>query len=84
LSEIKLDDSIKEELVENIKKYFDKELQQKLGSFDAQFLLEFFSAQMGCYYYNQGLADGLKIFENKMEDVVEGLFELEKAPATSK
>jgi uncharacterized protein (DUF2164 family) len=39
---------------------------------------------MGCYYYNQGLADGLKTFENKMEDVEEGIFELEKVPPSSK
>jgi uncharacterized protein (DUF2164 family) len=84
LSEIELDDSAKAELVVKIKKYFDEELQQELGGFEAQFLLEFFSAQMGCYYYNQGLADGLKTFENKMKDVEEGIFELEKAPLTSK
>ena len=84
MPQIELDDSVKEELVVKIKKYFDEELQQELGGFEAQFLLEFFSAQMGCYYYNQGLADGLKTFENKMEDVAEGIFELEKVPPISK
>jgi uncharacterized protein (DUF2164 family) len=78
LAEIKLDDSVKVEAVAKLQKYFSDELQQEIGSFDAEFLLDFFSKQVGGYYYNQGLADALKSFESKMEDVGESIYQLEK------
>ena len=78
LVEIKLDDSVKAEVVAKLQKYFKDELQQEIGSFDAEFLLDFFSKEVGGYYYNQGLADALKSFENKMEDVGESIYQLEK------
>jgi uncharacterized protein (DUF2164 family) len=78
LAEIKLDDSVKVEAVAKLQKYFSDELQQEIGSFDAEFLLDFFSKQVGGYYYNQGLADALKSFESKMVDVGESIYQLEK------
>lgn len=78
LVEIKLDDSVKVEVVAKLQKYFEDELQQEIGSFDAEFLLDFFSKEVGGYYYNQGLADALKSFETKMEDVGESIYQLEK------
>jgi uncharacterized protein (DUF2164 family) len=78
LAEIKLDDSVKVEVVTKLQKYFQDELQQEIGSFDAEFLLDFFSNEVGVFYYNQGLADALKSFESKMEDVGELIYQLEK------
>ena len=78
LAKIKLDDSVKVEVVAKLQKYFQDELQQEIGSFDAEFLLDFFSKEVGGFYYNQGLADALKNFESKMEDVGELIYQLEK------
>ena len=78
LAEIKLDDSVKTEVIAKLQKYFEDELQQEIGSFDAEFLLDFFSTEVGGYYYNQGLADALTSFESKMEDVGELIYQLEK------
>jgi uncharacterized protein (DUF2164 family) len=78
LAEIKLDDSVKVEVVTKLQKYFQAELQQEIGSFDAEFLLDFFSKEVGVFYYNQGLADALKSFESKMDDVGELIYQLEK------
>ena len=78
LAEIKLDGSVKVEVVAKLQKYFQDELQQEIGSFDAEFLLDFFSKEVGGFYYNQGLADALKNFESKMEDVGELIYQLEK------
>ncbi|MFT7470901.1 MAG: hypothetical protein ACI8XU_000794 [Kiritimatiellia bacterium] len=83
LAEIKLDDSVKVEVVAKLQKYFQDELQQEIGSFDAEFLLDFFSKEVGGFYYNQGLADALKSFESKMEDVGEMIYELEKETGKS-
>ncbi len=78
LAEIKLDDSVKVEVVAKLQKYFQDELQQEIGSFDAEFMLDFFSKEVGGFYYNQVLADALKNFESKMEDVGELIYQLEK------
>ena len=78
LAEIKLDDSVKVEVVAQLQKYFQDELQQEIGSFDAEFMLDFFSKEVGGFYYNQGLADSLKSFESTMEGVGESIYQLEK------
>lgn len=48
---------IKDELIQQLKTYFSKELDQDLGSFEAEFLLDFFSENVGPYYYNQAIQD---------------------------
>ncbi len=78
MADIELDASVKTEVVAKLQKYFENELQQEIGGFDAEFLLDFFSKEVGGYYYNQGLADALKSFELKMEDVNDAIFQLER------
>lgn len=80
---IELDAKLKEQLVEELKNYLDGELDIQLGGFDAQFLLDFFAARLGCHYYNQGLADALKAFEGKIAECGELIYELEKSPAAN-
>ena len=78
MSEIELDPDTKQESVGRIQQYMLDELQLEIGGFDAQFLLDYFGEQMGCYYYNQGLADALKAFENKVEEFSDVIFQLEQ------
>jgi len=47
----------KELLVQKLKHYFTNELDQDIGQFDAEFLLDFFGKELGVYYYNRGLID---------------------------
>lgn len=65
-------------LVSEIQKYFDKELNQDIGDFDAEFLLDFFSEKVGGYYYNQGLNDARALLDEKLETITESFYELEK------
>lgn len=44
-------------LVQKLQRYFMRELDQEIGGFDAQFLLDFISKEFGSYYYNLGLSD---------------------------
>ncbi len=78
MSEIELDPDTKQEIVGRIQQYMLDELQLEIGGFDAQFLLDYFAEQVGCYYYNQGLADALKAFENKVEEFSDVIFQLEQ------
>ncbi len=74
----------RKEIVSSIQQYLADELQIEIGSFDAQFLVDFFAEQLGCYYYNQGLADALKAFEAKIEETSDIVYQLEKEPRSGK
>ena len=78
MSEISLDENSKSEIIVKLKQYFEDELNQQLGGFEAEFLLDFFAKSVGAYYYNQGLADALKAFESKLEEFSDLVYQLEK------
>lgn len=68
----------KEQLVSKLQHYFERELEQELGQFDAEFLLDFFSKELGAFYYNQGLYDAQTIVSDRVEQITEAIYELEK------
>ena len=78
MSEMRLDEKSKTEIVEKVKQYFEDELNQRLGGFEAEFLLDFFAGSIGAYYYNQGLADALTAFESKSEEFNDLVYQLEQ------
>ena len=65
-------------IVGRIQTYFREELNQELGGFDAEFLLDFFAEEMGAYFYNRALYDAQAILQRRLEDFGEAVFELEK------
>ncbi len=67
----------KELLVQKLKQYFDNELDQEIGQFDAEFLLDFFGKELGMYYYNRGLGDAQDIFKNRVDSITDAIYELE-------
>jgi uncharacterized protein (DUF2164 family) len=82
MSTIKFSSTETEQLVIKIQSYFAKELDQDLGQFDAEFLLDFFSKEVGASFYNRGLFDAQTIIAAKLEHigemVEEGINEIEK------
>jgi len=78
MSKIQFSKQEKETIVKKIQFYFDQELEQELGQFDAEFLLDFFSQEVGGYYYNRGLYDAQAYLEKKIETISEDLYQLEK------
>jgi len=67
----------KELLVHKLKYYFAEELDQDIGQFDAEFLLDFFGKEMGIYYYNRGLTDAQDIFKSRVDSITDAIYELE-------
>jgi len=67
----------KELLVYKLKHYFTEELDQEIGQFDAEFLLDFFGKEMGIYYYNRGLIDAQDIFKSRVDSITDAIYELE-------
>ncbi len=68
----------KEVIVKRIRQYFAEELQQEIGQFDAEFLLQFFADEFGAYFYNRGLLDAMAILAKKTDDITDAIHELEK------
>lgn len=61
-----------------IQRYFQAELDQELGQFDAEFLLDFFAAEVGAFFYNRGLHDALAVVESRMADLGDALYDIEQ------
>ncbi len=82
MSSIKFSRAETEQLVTKIQSYFAKELDQDLGQFDAEFLLDFFAKEVGAYFYNRGLFDAQAVIAAKLDNVSEmvqeGISEIEK------
>jgi uncharacterized protein (DUF2164 family) len=78
MSEIEFSAEEKQELVQKIKDYFDSELKQEIGQFDAEFLLDFFAKEFGAYFYNRGLHDARDVFHATIQSVDEALYVIEK------
>ena len=80
---IKLSKENKEAVVERIKEYFRHELDQEIGGFEAEFLLDFFAKEIGSYFYNQALSDVHALLAKQMESMEDTIYALEK-PLPSK
>ena len=81
MAEIEFSNDEKEFIVGKLKKYFERELDQEITQFEAEFLIDFFSKEVGGYYYNKGLSDAQDLISLKLDDVI---YELEKPTESSR
>ncbi len=65
-------------IVRRIQLYFREELDQEIGQFDAEFLLDFFAGEVGTYFYNRGLYDAQAVLEQRLDSIAEAISEIEK------
>ena len=78
MAEIKFTEDEKAAIVRNLQRYFAEELKQDMGRFDAEFLLDFFTDEVGAYFYNRGLYDAQAILASKLDDLGESIYQLER------
>lgn len=78
MSDITFSKDEKALIVRKIQGYFSEELNQQIGQFDAEFLLDFVSKELGAYYYNRGLYDAQAVLNAKLEDVQDAIYQLEQ------
>lgn len=78
MSAVKFSDAEKEQIVSKVKGYFREELDQDIGSFEAEFLIDFFTRELGGHFYNRGLYDAQTILAAKLEELGDSILELEK------
>jgi len=77
-SPIQFNNEEKALLVPKIKMYLKEELGQDIGNFDAEFLLDFFSEEIGVFFYNRGIRDSLDMLDSRIDEVKESIYMLEK------
>lgn len=78
MNEIKFTKEEMDRIVCKVKKYFNDELDQEVGSFEAEFLIDFFAKEMGSHFYNRGLSDAHSLFAEKSEEIGYLIQEMEK------
>lgn len=78
MNTVEFSNADKQAIVEKVKRYFTEKLDQDIGGFDAEFLVEFFAEEVGPYFYNRGLLDAQALIAAKIEDLSEAIYELEK------
>lgn len=77
MTPIKFTPAEKSLLIDKLQRYFATELEQDLAQFDADFLLDFFTKELGAVYYNRGLYDAQALMSEKLELISEQIVELE-------
>ena len=78
MSEIKFSSQDKEQIISKLQNYFSKELDTELEQFDADFLVDFISTELGVFYYNKGLHDAQAILSDKLDTISDAIYEIEK------
>lgn len=68
----------REVIIRKLQFFYREELNQEIGQFDAEFLLDFFAEQVGVYFYNRGLYDAQAMLQSRLDSVTEAIYELEK------
>lgn len=78
MAKIEFNKDEKELLAQKIQLYFNQELNQQIGQFDAEFLLDFFTEEVGAFYYNRGLMDAQVAVQSRIDTIADAICELEK------
>jgi uncharacterized protein (DUF2164 family) len=84
LSTIELNRTDKETIRKRLQQYFEDELNQEIGQFDAEFLIDFFTEEVGPFFYNQGLYDAQQIIDERVEMIKEAIYDIEQPTAFKK
>jgi uncharacterized protein (DUF2164 family) len=78
MSEIQFSKEEKALISHKIQAYFEQELDQSIGGFEAEFLLDFFAEEIGSFFYNRGLHDAQAIIEQNIATIADAIYEIEK------
>jgi len=81
MSKIDFSKEEKRVITDKIRRYFQEELDQDIGQLSSEFLLDFFSEEVGAYFYNRGLYDAQAILMGRMDNITEAIYEIEKPTA---
>ena len=78
-AEITLSNDDKLHLAQMLQNYLLEELDQELGRFEAEFLLDHLAKYMGPLYYNMGVLDARSLLDKHVEELSDALYGLEQS-----
>ena len=81
---IKFEKEQRAEIVKRIQRYFSAELDQEIGAIPAELLLGFFTAEIGPFYYNQGLGDAQAVLVRMVDNINDEIYGLEQREARAR
>ncbi|MEP2651107.1 MAG: DUF2164 domain-containing protein [Paraglaciecola sp.] len=79
MSKIEFSPQQKQQIITKLQRYMSTELDVELGQFDADFLIDFISKEMGSLYYNQGLYDAQAVLVERVDSFTDAIYQLEKS-----
>lgn len=68
----------REQIIDQIQEYFEKERGESLGHLAADNMLEFFMAQISPYIYNHALEDCRQLVTQRMVSLEDDIYALEQ------
>ena len=68
----------KKRIIPLIQRYFEEERGEKPGNLAAEFLLDFFVAEIGPFIYNRAIRDALNALKDNAAELEYRFYELEK------
>ncbi|WP_369977621.1 DUF2164 domain-containing protein [Xanthomonas bundabergensis] len=68
----------KARIAEQLQRYLREELQQEVGGFEAEFLLDFVADRIGAQFYNRGLQDARTLLAAQLDALDDALYQLEQ------
>ncbi|QTH64018.1 DUF2164 domain-containing protein [Psychrosphaera ytuae] len=78
MAKIEFTQQQKDTIVERLQDYMGSELDVELGQFDAEFLLDFITKELGGHFYNKGIEDARTVFEKRVQSIDEDLYAIEQ------
>ncbi len=68
----------RDKITQDIQEWFRENLDQEIGNLDSEFLLDYFTENLGGFYYNQALADVHSLIADKTESLADSIYDLMK------
>ena len=68
----------KDKITHNLQEWLRENLEQEIGNLDAEFLLDYFTENLGGFYYNQALSDVHSLIAEKTESLADSIYDLMK------
>ena len=81
---IKFEKEERAAIVAKIQRYFVDELDSEIGAIPAELLLNFFTEQIGPFYYNQGLGDAQAAMARMVDNINDEIHGLEQREARAR
>lgn len=75
---IKLPKEEKEEMIKNVQSYFEQERSETIGNLGSEQLIDFMIKELGPYIYNKAITDARALINEKIVQIEDELYTLEK------